>query len=744
LSANVSQHDRSELRRNNLLVVGIMLLIVVVMLLSASNIDTNSQLWVGGTAILTLFVLGRFNQNETVRIIFLTIAAFISVDYFFWRTFFTLTYYDPLSFTCALLLYFAELYGFTVYALSLFVNIEPLNRPVAPLPKDRNLWPSVDVMIPTYNEDRELLEITLVSALQINYPADKFRVYLCDDGGTDQRCNSNDPDMSLQSKARRADLQELCRQTGAIYVTRERNEHAKAGNLNNALKHSNGDLVLILDADHVPTKDILEKTVGWFLRDPKLFLVQTPHFFTNPDPIEKNLDTFQRMPSENEMFYRVVQKGLDFWNAAFFCGSAAVLRRSCLREVGGFVGDTVTEDAETAITLHSRGYNSAYIEHPMISGLSPQTLGGFIGQRIRWAQGMVQIFLLKNPLLLPGLTLPQRLCYFSSSFFWFFGYARLVFIIAPFAFLFFGLKIYDTNLVDFLAFAVPHLIAVFLVSDFLFGKVRWSFVSELYELIQSVYTLPAIIQVFLNPRSPTFKVTAKGESVETDYISPLARPFYILVLISLAAFIMGIYKIIVIPDERFAAGITMFWTAFNLFILLCTLGALLERKERRQQARIGCDIPAKMRVGDRIIAAQVADLSLGGARLMIDRLEEAFIDRSAPAQIELPLRGGDHLTVDVHVRQMIGKPQGLSVGVQFKTTSLEDKKHIVAFVNGSSERWLNFQRRREERIGVFGSLVYLMGIGIRGTLSHLGHLILQSSVSTKSADVRRTSSSKTK
>ncbi len=146
-----------------------------------------------------------------------------------------------------------------------------------------------------------------------------------------------------------------------------------------------------------------------------MFLVQTPHFFINPDPIEKNLQTFTQMPSENEMFYRVIQRGLDYWNAAFFCGSAAVLRRKYIMEIGGISGDTITEDAETALTMHARGYNSAYIAKPMISGLQPETLGGFIGQRVRWAQGMLQIFLLKNPLVLPGLTLPQRLCYFSSA-----------------------------------------------------------------------------------------------------------------------------------------------------------------------------------------------------------------------------------------------------------------------------------------------------------------------------------------
>src|SRR5262249_1791834 len=155
--------------------------------------------------------------------------------------------------------------------------------------------------------------------------------------------------------------QTLCRRVGAQYLTRAKNEHAKAGNVNSAMKQTQGELILILDADHVPTADILENTVGWFLRDPRLSLVQTPHFFVNPNPVEKNLQTFEFMPSDNDMFYSIIQKGLDFWNASFFCGAAGVLRRQYLEEVGGICGSTITEDAETALALHARGYRSAYI-----------------------------------------------------------------------------------------------------------------------------------------------------------------------------------------------------------------------------------------------------------------------------------------------------------------------------------------------------------------------------------------------
>lgn len=702
-----------------------MLLILGVMLFAASNVTPQTQISVGAVSVLVLLVLRQFHSNEIIRIVFLLIAVFLSVNYFYWRTAYTLTYYDPISFSFALILYFAELYGFTVYILSIFVNIDPLDRKPEPLPPDESLWPTVDVLIPSYNENAELLETTLLSALSMDYPSGKLKVWLCDDGGTDQRCESDDAELAARSKARRVELRALCEKVGAHYVTRAKNEHAKAGNLNNGLKGSDGELVLILDADHVPTTDFLKNTAGLFLKDPRLFLVQTPHFFVNPDPIEKNLNTFERMPSENEMFYKVVQKGLDFWNAAFFCGSAAVMRRSCLREVGGIVGETITEDAETALTLHARGYNSAYIDRPMISGLSPETLGGFIGQRIRWAQGMIQIFLLKNPLIIPGLTLPQRLCYFSSSFFWFFAYARLVFVCSPFAFLFFGLKIYDTNFFDFCAFALPHLFTVFLVSDFLFGKVRWSFVSELYELIQSVYTLPAIFKVLLNPRAPKFNVTAKGETLDRDFVSPLSGPFYVLIILNLLAIGFGINRFIEMPADRFASGITMFWAFFNVFILTGALGALFERRQRRAQARTGAEFTARLALGKHRIDARTSDLSMGGAGLTVDRMNEPLLEKNQPGTLEVL----DSDTGRVHhfpvlVRNFRSSPRSVIVGVQFTPSTLDERKEIVAFVNGKSSRWIEFQRKRETRIGVFGSFLFLFGYGVRHSLAHIAHLLI--------------------
>ena len=120
------------------------------------------------------------------------------------------------------------------------------------------------------------------------------------------------------------------------------------------------------------------------------------------------------IPNEGELFYGIVQDGNDFWNATFFCGSCAVLRRTALDEIGGIAVETVTEDAHTSLRMQMNGWNTAYINIPQAAGLATERLSAHVGQRIRWARGMIQILRTDNPLFAPGLKFPQRLCYFNA------------------------------------------------------------------------------------------------------------------------------------------------------------------------------------------------------------------------------------------------------------------------------------------------------------------------------------------
>ncbi len=689
------------------------------------HLEHRSQWYLAGALLAGLFLFRFMKRTPAVRVIFLCFAFFIVLRYFFWRSLETLEFYDWLSFSIAIVLFLAEVYGIMIFLLGSFVNVRPFHRKPVPLPPE-DLLPTVDIMIPSYNESEEILEVTIMAALQMRYPEHKRKVYLLDDGGTVQKCTTGNDAAREQALTRRESLFRLCRKLGVQYVTRERNQHAKAGNINDAMKKTSGDLLLILDADHVPTENFLENTVGLFSQDEKLFLVQTPHFFVNPDPIEKNLNTFYSAPSENEMFYRVVQQGLDYWNSSFFCGSGALLKRSLVEEQGGMSGETITEDAETALSLHQRGYNSAFISEPMLSGLQPETMGGFIGQRIRWATGMVQIFLLKRPMIMRGLSLPQRLCYTNSCMFWFFPFARLVFLLAPVAFLVFGLKIYAANWQTFSAYAVPHLVAVMTVSSYLYGRVRRSFVSELYELIQSVYCLPAIVKTMFRPRAPAFKVTPKGEFLNRTFISPLAFPFYVLFVINITALGFGAARYFTDVSQTTATLITMGFGFFNTVILLAAIGALLERRQRRATPRMPVNQEAKLRIGDERYDCRVVDVSLGGCRMLLKPSYERDIQKVDAAILEVYAAGRKvefSFNVDLRILRYDEDSEMLALGAEFNHLDLEERKAKVRFVTGSSTRWMAFQHNRECRLGVIGSFLYLLGIGVKYSLAHVGHLL---------------------
>jgi len=583
--------------------------------------QTLNQLIISLLFFGVLIVIFR-HRTEYIKLIVIFSALFITLRYFYWRTFNTINTDNILNFILSMLLYFAEFYSIIIAVLGAFIALRLLERNRIDIRsyKPEEL-PTVDIFIPTYNEPVDVVKITALAASSLDYPKDKFKVYILDDGGTTQKLNDPDPEKRKENIERANALKEFVKNanTNIYYLTREKNLHAKAGNINEALKKTDGDLILILDCDHIPTQDFLRNTVGFFLKYPKLFLVQTPHSFQNPDPIEKNLELFRKVPSENDMFYKFIQKGLDFWSCSFFCGSAAILRRKYLNEVGGVQGTTITEDAETALELHSRGLDSAYFGKKMVFGLQPETFSSFIVQRSRWAQGMVQIFLLKNPLLKKGLKWYQKIGYLNSSFFWFFGIARAIFLIAPTFYLFFGARIYDATLEESLAYAIPHFIGSVLLSNYLYARIRWNFFSELYEALQSLFILPAILSVFINPRKPTFKVTPKGENIEEEFLSPFYKPIYILFNLTVLSFFFAVYRWIEYPDERGTILITLFWQTFNFLILALGIISMLEKPERRRAYRIPSDDFAFVYVNNKTFSGKIKDISLTGIWIEADQ-----------------------------------------------------------------------------------------------------------------------------
>ncbi len=543
------------------------------------------------------------------------ISLFSSVRYIWWRASGTLVHVfrDPLNNlvfddVMMLLLLGAELFALAILVLGYFQTIRPLRRQPSPLPDSISEWPTIDVFIPTYNEPLQIVRHTVMAARHMDWPPECIRVHVLDDG-------------------RREEFRDFCAEYSVSYITRPDNLHAKAGNLNHALTQTFGEFVAIFDCDHVPVRSFLQISMGSFAADDKLALVQTPHHFYSPDPFERNLKQFRSVPNESELFYGLVQDGSDFWNAAFFCGSCAVIRRQALTEIGGIAVETVTEDAHTSLRLQAKGWNTAYINIPQAAGLATESLTGHIGQRVRWARGMVQILRVDCPLFKRGLKLEQRLCYLNSILYFLNALPRLIFLTSPLVYLLCGrLNIYGDSL-SVLAYALPHLVLTSITNSRIQGRYRFSFWNEIYEAVLAPYILLPTWLALINPKLGKFNVTSKGGKVANAYFDfSTARPFLVLLGLNLLGAVLAVPRLLWWnANHKATVLVNLAWTLYNLAVLSVSAASAWEQFQRRSSVRIPLCVPGRLRLHSGAeFDCETNDLSIGGAALTAAGLDHGI------------------------------------------------------------------------------------------------------------------------
>ena len=640
-----------------------------------------------GAALLLSRTPGRLT---TLAMIVLSISA--SSRYMYWRVTDTVGFTNWVDACFGFGLLLAELYAFLVLLIGYFQTAWPLQRRPVPMPQDVDTWPSVDVFIPTYNEPLEVVKQTVFSAMQMDWPEDRLHVYVLDDG-------------------RREEFRDFCEELGVGYLTRDNNAHAKAGNINAALAVTGSDYVAIFDCDHIPTRSFLQICMGWFIRDPKLAMLQTPHHFFSPDPFEKNLDTFHAMPNEGELFYGIVQDGNDLWNAAFFCGSCAIIKRAPLLEVGGVAVETVTEDAHTALKLSRHGYNTAYLELPQAAGLATESLSAHVGQRIRWARGMAQICRVDNPLFGPGLKLGQRLCYFNAMLHFFYGLPRLVFLTAPLAYLFFSAHVFQATAAMITAYALPHLMHASITNSRIQGRFRYSFWNEVYESVLAWYIMRPVLVAFVNPKLGKFNVTAKGGVIEQSYFDwSIARPYLILLLLNLLGFVVGIWRMVAVgpSSEVFSTlVINMVWTAYNIILTSASLAVASETRQVRSTPRVTAALPAALRFADgKTLVCETDDFSQSGVGLRVPN--ELQLETGSEVHVSL-FRSDEEGTFPAQVTFSGGG----RLGLRFEGLSLRQQADIARLTFARADAWIDFWGNRQQDKPLT-SLKSVMVIGVRG------------------------------
>ncbi len=411
---------------------------------------------------------------------FAAIAWLYGLYWIIWRWGASLNH-DALIFSIALIV--AETYGL-FNSFLMIATVWKLNyRDPPPAPKDLD----VDVFITNFDEPLEVLRRTAIGARAIKYP---HRTYMLDDG-------------------KREEVRGMAQALGLGYIRREGNANAKAGNLNHALTVTHGEFILQLDADHVPLPNILDRLLGFF-NDPKVAFAQSPQDFYNTDSFTHVVNEEGRsLWEENRIFFSLLQPGKDRWNAAFFCGSCGVLRRKAFDDIGGFSTKTVTEDMETSIVLHGRGWKSVYHGETLAYGLAPSSAYQYHVQRLRWGQGSMQILRKLNPLIYPGLTIPQRLAYLASTATYLDGIQKLIFYLSPVLFFFTGwlpVKVTNAQLVTRF---VPYVLLSIIAFELLSRGTGWILISERYNMAK-FWTYIKTYPAFFTQKLLKFHVTPKG------------------------------------------------------------------------------------------------------------------------------------------------------------------------------------------------------------------------------------------
>lgn len=546
----------------------------------------------------------------------LIIYLLLSAIYMIWRIFFTLPFsYGIIAMIVGVVLLVAECLGIFDFLVH-FVGMTRLVVPAKPVLEEGVTYPEVDVFIATYNEPWEIIYKTVIGCKNMHYSdLSKVHIYVLDDG-------------------RREQIKALCEQVGVGYITRETNEHAKAGNINNALQHTTSPYIVTFDADMIPMNQFLMETIPYFIENrlkreqelavgvkedrltKKLGFIQIPQAFYNADIFQYQLFSEDVIPNEQDYFHREVQLAKNSTNSVIYSGSNTVITRQALEEIDGFVTGIITEDIATGIRIQAKDYQCYAINQVLASGLAPYDLEAIIKQRNRWARGCIQTFRRVNPMLLQGLTAAQRLNYFDALLYWYGSFKRFIYLLAPILFTVFGVMVVDARLIEVLIFWLPTYTFNTIMFKKFSGNGRTMKWTNIYDTILMPTLLPAVSLESLGIKMKKFEVTAKKRNVnqESKYRLKLAIPHLLLFFFTVLGVLHSIIEIIHGNGEGYI--INLFWLLVNGYALMMALFFVLERPVYRVHERFKIETPISFELNEVKYQAKTSDISETGLAFM--------------------------------------------------------------------------------------------------------------------------------
>lgn len=548
----------------------------------------------------------------------LTIVTIIAaIIYISWRLIRTIPFqYGILSTTCGLILFFVELGGI----LEMIVHFYQLSRSRLPTrPKvDPIDYPDVDIFISTYNEPPELLYKTINGCLNMDYPdKSKVHIYLCDDG-------------------HREEMGVLAKHMGVTHLVRDTHQFAKAGNLNHALSVTSSPYIVTFDADMIPKHDFLTACIPYFLGEEKIGFLQTPQTFYNPDLFQFNLYSEERVPNEQDYFYRDVQVMRNASNTVIYGGTNTILSRQALQDAGGFYTGVITEDFATGIMIQSKGYRCYAINESYACGMAPQDLKSLIKQRQRWARGCIQTGRKMKILFMRGLNLNQKINYITSITYWFGPLKRFIYILAPILYAVFNIIVVKCTVLEVLIFWLPMYLLNNTSLHLMSGNIRNSRITNIYETAMVPALLLSVILESFGISQKKFVVTKKDRKQTRDAggfwfkfrTSLLLQAFLVLCMIGLARCV----------EETFLQAtpsylVILFWLSVNFYYLLLSIFFIFGRQQHREFERFKAEIDCLISYQDRVIRTKTYDISERGISVILNFPEYIPPDENITVQL---------------------------------------------------------------------------------------------------------------
>ena len=613
------------------------------------------------------------------RLVIVAILLILTIRYVLWRSLTTLNLTDPVNVAVSVGLFCLEMFSLLNGALQLFLLVQSRDRRREADEKSQavisgEFCPTVDVLIPTYDEPEFILRRTVIGCQAMDYPYKK--IYILDD-------------------TRRPHIKALAQELGCEYLSRPDNRHAKAGNLNYGIANTNGELIACFDADFVPTKNFLIRTVGFF-QDERVALVQTPQSYYSPDPIARNLGLENIILPDQEVFYRQIQPVRDGTDSVVCAGTSFVVRRSALQEAGGgFVTSSLCEDYFTSVKLSHRGYKLVYLDEKLSAGAAPENMGAHANQRLRWAQGTLQAFFIEeNPLTIPGLRPIQRLAHLTGIMHWFTALSRVGFLLVPLAYSYLGVIPVRATLEEVIFYFLPFYVVNLLVFSWLSYHARSLFISEIYDVVLCIPLSLATLRTLFHPFGGSFKVTPKG--TRSDHLKfnwRLSLPLMVLFVLTAVSLWLNLGKC-VMEMNSYSLGISYtrgldlgwWWSTYNLVLLGIAILVMLDLPKPETFEWFYLRRVVRLQMGDQTFWGITSTISEVGAVILLTQSGVPSLQphQSIPVEIELM---EEQIKLDGVISKTEPEREFPMVRVDFVNVDLPRQRQLVELLFCRPGQW---------------------------------------------------------